>query len=316
LNTYKNSSWDKKTRKFRYVKTAKPKSKKEKFGRYVITVARRISERGVFTGIYVVDIRGNFLCEALSEIYRDVDGVNFPKNVSLVSRLPKSSKMDPELTGKFYQDTDELKLLFHARLDLASKLETVKASNSSNDLQIFELEAGLEFIGDHYGGVIHELKRLPKNEITFGYLWTLFRPNTLVYTTDQLRQGRIYRVRSSSYKEEQDGSVNFILVIDYLDSNGELMGYVRNIACKIDSFEGSMLITNLALYPFAMHPQHEAIRKEFVVRGEKLMRLRGRHLQEYSGHAITEEGKKFNVSSSHSASRHLEKIMILSDICF
>jgi hypothetical protein len=199
------------------------------------------------------------------------------------------------------QDTDELKLLFHARLDLALKLEKAKASNTSSELQVFELEAGLEFIGEHYGGVIRELKQLPKNEITFGYLWTLFRPNTLVFGTDQLRQGRIYRVRGSSYKEEQDGSVNFILLIDYLDSDGELTGFVRSIACKIASFEGSMLITNLALYPFALHRQFEAVRKEFIVRGEKLMRLRGRHLQEYSGHAITEEGKKFNVSSLPSA---------------
>ena len=73
------------------MKTAKPKNRKEKFGRYVITVARRISERGVFTGVYVVDIRGNFLCEALSDIYRDVDGVNFPKNVSLVRHPLKPS---------------------------------------------------------------------------------------------------------------------------------------------------------------------------------------------------------------------------------
>ena len=190
-----------------------------------------------------------------------------------------------------------MKLLFHARLDLELKLEKAKASNTSSELQVFELEAGLEFIGEHYDGVIHELKQLPKNEITFEYLWTLFRPNTLVFGTDQLRQGRIYRVRGSSYKEEPDGSVNFILLIDYLDSDGELTGFVRGIACKIASFEGSTLITNLALYPFALHPQFEAVRKEFVVRGEKLMRLGGRHLQEYSGHAITEEGKKFNVSS-------------------
>jgi hypothetical protein len=92
LRTYDKFSWDKKTRKFRHVKTAKPKDRKEKFGRYVITVARRISERGVFTGVYVVDIRGNFLCEALSDIYHDVDGVNFPRNVSLVSYGPHCMK--------------------------------------------------------------------------------------------------------------------------------------------------------------------------------------------------------------------------------
>ncbi|KAH9220381.1 hypothetical protein DL95DRAFT_329576 [Leptodontidium sp. 2 PMI_412] len=266
--------WDKKIRKFRFVKTAKPKNRKEKFGRYVVTVARRISERGVFTGAYVVDIRGNFLCEALADIYRDVDGVNFPKNVSL--------------------DNDELKLLFHARFGLVQKLEEVKSSKNSSALQTFELEAGVEFIHEHFGYVFHELKQLPKNEITFSNLWTLFPPNTLVYGTDPLKQDRIYRVKGSRYKEEPDGSTNFILSIDYLDSDGELTGFLRNIACKIAAFEGSMIITNLSLYPFALHPEHEALKNDLVVRGEKLLRLRGRHLQEYSGHAITEEGKKFN----------------------
>jgi hypothetical protein len=187
-----------------------------------------------------------------------------------------------------------LKLLFYARFDLALKLEQAKSSNPSNELQVFELEAGLEFIGEHYGGHIHELKQLPKNEITFEYLWTLFRPNALVYGTDQLKQGRIYRVRGSNYNEEQDGSVKFVLLIDHLDSDGELTGFVSSTASKIASFEGSMLVTNLALFPFALHPQRETVRKELATRGEKLMRLRGRHLQEYSGHAITEEGKKFN----------------------
>lgn len=191
-----------------------------------------------------------------------------------------------------------MKLLFHARFDLALKLEKAKALNSDNELQIFELEAGLEFIGDHYGGVIHDLKQLPKNEITFEYLWTLFRPNSLVYGVDQLKQGRIYRVRGSSFQEEKDGSMKFILLIDYLDSDGEQTGFVRNIACAIPSFEGSMPITNLRFFPLALHPERQTLRKDFVVRGEKLLRLRGRHLQEYSGHALTEEGKKFNVSSS------------------
>ena len=75
--------------------------------------------------------------------------------------------------------------------------------NDQNQSQVFELEVGLEFIGDHYGGVLHELKQLPRNEITFGYLWNLFRPNTLVYGADQRKQGRIYRVRGSSYQEEK-----------------------------------------------------------------------------------------------------------------
>lgn len=204
-----------------------------------------------------------------------------------------------------------MKLLFHARLDLANKLGKIKASNGDNDLQIFELEAGLEFIGEHYGGVLHELKQLPKNEITFGFLWTLFPPNTLVYGTDHLKQGRIYRVRSSSYKEEQDGSVKFVLVVDYLDSDGEHTGFVGNVACAIPSFEGSMEVTNLTIFPFFLHPQHQAARQAFVTRGEKLLRLRGRHLQEYSGHALTEEGKKFNVSTSFDQE---EKLGQASDI--
>ena len=271
------------------MKTAKPKSRKEKFGRYVITIARRISERGVFTGEYITDIRGNFLCEALSEFYHDVDGVNFPKNVSL--------------------DTEEMKLLFHARSDLAQKLEKVKAASGDNTSEIFELEAGLEFIGAQFGWVIEELKQLPENEITFEHLWTLYCPNTLLYGTDQLKQGRIYRVRSSGYKEEQDRSRKFILTVDYLDSDGEQTGFVNDIAITIEDFEGSTEITDLRSFPLSFHPQRHEVRQAFIKRGDKLLRLKGRHLQGYSGHALltdkAEKLKKFNVSALYDKHWHI-----------
>ncbi|KAK8029087.1 hypothetical protein PG991_006143 [Apiospora marii] len=75
-----------KSRKYRYVKTAKPKSSK-KFGRNVVTVARIISVQGVFTGEYHVEIYGAFLPAIFAEIYKNIERLSFPTPITLV-QLP------------------------------------------------------------------------------------------------------------------------------------------------------------------------------------------------------------------------------------
>ena len=68
----------------RYVKTAKLKENK-KFARYVVTVARVITLKGAFSGEYIVELRGRFISDILSEIYEDADDISFGTPVSLVS---------------------------------------------------------------------------------------------------------------------------------------------------------------------------------------------------------------------------------------
>ncbi|KAI0424044.1 P-loop containing nucleoside triphosphate hydrolase protein [Xylaria sp. FL1042] len=266
--------WDKKTRKYRFVKTAKASNRKQKFSRYVITVARRISTQGTFEGDYAVDIRGQHIQEVLSEAYRDLEDVSFPSVISM--------------------DNSELELLFFALPTFREKLAEEKKHESPNQGKVFELEAAVQFVEEHFEPQFTKLNELPDGYIVFEMLWTLFPRNSLVYGVDELGQGRVYRLRYASYGRNQDGSPFFNLKIDYLDTDGKQVGYVYNQDSPIPGFSGLKSIYDLSLFPLICHPNHEDVCEQFITRGEKILRLKGRHLQEYKGHALDEGNKKFN----------------------
>lgn len=256
--------------KFRYIKTAKPKSK-VKFSRYVVTVARRITAQGVFVGNYHVEIRSQHLSEILSQIYRNADGVSFSPIATF--------------------DEEELKLLYHARSALLDRLQE---ANDKNDQDlIFELTSLLEFTDEHFDRVISDLRGLPPDCITFDHLWALFPPNTVAYTTDQLKQAKLLRVKKCCYEKQRDESVEFCLSVDYMDFDGHRLGYVWPQKIKIKPFQGSTPIQQLQVYPFRLHPEHESLYQSLALRGKKILSLHGRHFQEYKGHALQEKPRQF-----------------------
>lgn len=82
---------------------------------------------------------------------------------------------------------------------------------------------------------------------------------------------------------------------EYIDSDGNLTGLARGQA-TIPEFTGFCPIIDLNAFPFQYHPKYEILRCDLIARGERSLKLRGRHLQEYQGHALDQEQKKFNVS--------------------
>lgn len=146
----------------------------------------------------------------------------------------------------------------------------------------------MQFIKEHFSSLISDLQSLPTDHITFEHLWALFPYNCLVYGRDGLGQDQVYRAKSHAYMKNQDGSVVFGLKYDYVDSNGRRTGFVDAGQRIIKQFEGSSYITSLSFFPFERHPRCEDLRKGLIIRGEKALRLRGRHLQEYNGHAVGE----------------------------
>ena len=66
-------------RRFEYFERKPPKPRKFKFTKYVILVRRRISDKGMPTGVEEVDIRGPLLQQALLDIHSDTKGFSFDK---------------------------------------------------------------------------------------------------------------------------------------------------------------------------------------------------------------------------------------------
>ncbi|KAI1358256.1 P-loop containing nucleoside triphosphate hydrolase protein [Xylaria arbuscula] len=258
--------WDAKARKFRYVKTAKPKDEK-KFHRIVIRVARLISDKGTFTGRIVLDFRAEYLLNVLNEIYQDVDGVEFHKSKTL--------------------DNDDLPLLYHARQHLHDKLRHERKSESSNENLIFELEAMLQFVEEEFTTTISTIREISKGLITFPCLWTLFPPGVLVFSTNLLNQNVVFRLRSAKYRELRDKSKVFTLELLYLDFNGSKIGFVA-VLRDIVSFDGAVSIPNLEYFPIDRHPNFPALQHELVQRGERLLHLHGQHFKECRGQGLQE----------------------------
>lgn len=195
-------------------------------------------------------------------------------------------------------------MLFHARDDLQKQLKEVDASKISSEEEIFELSALVEFIQQHFSREFYELSELPPRHITFDLLWTSFSPHAMLLGSDDLGQDRVLRVRSSEYKK-MDGSMVFVVETEFVDSDGLNIGFVRSryTTFIIQQFQGTTALADLPAAPLHLHPSYETIKVDLIARGERILNLHGRRLQEYKGVALgprDKEGKriKFNVSPS------------------
>ncbi|KAK3941752.1 P-loop containing nucleoside triphosphate hydrolase protein [Diplogelasinospora grovesii] len=185
--------------------------------------------------------------------------------------FPKSSPCCSHGT----KDTDELKLLFYALPTLRKELEIEQGKENRDQNKIFELEAAVQFTREHYDTVFTTLEEFPDNHIDFGTLWTRFPHHILVYSSDQLGQGRAYRV-------------------DYLDSDGKWVGYVESrTLANVPQFSGSKSIHDLPFCPLSLHRDQDGVQKQLIARGSKVLSLKGQHLQGYKGHALAEDKDKY-----------------------
>ena len=67
-------------RRFEYYQMKPSKARKYKFTKYVILVRRKISGKGMPTGVEELDIRGPLLQQALAEIHSDTEEVSFDED--------------------------------------------------------------------------------------------------------------------------------------------------------------------------------------------------------------------------------------------
>ncbi|KAL3442972.1 hypothetical protein BJX65DRAFT_312274 [Aspergillus insuetus] len=259
--------YDKKRQRYRYVKTAKSKSRAETFSRYVIIAARRISAQGLPSGEWAIDIRGEHLLKILSEAYHNVDHLRFFERTTL--------------------DSTSVNLLFYEQHTFHERLMDAEAAQCPDHDLIFELKAVSAFIQKYFHEKTPELSLLSQSRVIFDTVWAVFRPNEMVFGIDRLQQPQVFRLKDSHYGKTKEGVFYFALEMDYVDSNGRSTGYVHHAEYNILSFEGSKDINSLPYFPLSFHGDYPNIKEALIRRGENVLRLHGRgHLQEYRGHAM------------------------------
>lgn len=128
----------------------------------------------------------------------------------------------------------EPRLLFHSHDALEALLKTKNPNEAEDKPFIFEVEAALRYIREDFDSTFTSLSNLlPNKQITYPVLWTLFPPNTIVYSTDQLRNPRAWLVRSTEEREDSNGNQWLQLEPEHIDYDGTHVGTVSSDPLKI-----------------------------------------------------------------------------------
>ena len=121
--------------------------------------------------------------------------------------------------------------------------------------------------------------------ITYEFLWTMFEPGCLVYSTDEGHE-RVYSLSHSDYTTDRQRGVDYLsLQVLGVDYDGEKFG--NNCEYLSDyEFDGTRPITGLQAFPLDFHPQKERLVERLVARGKMFERFAGYHYMAYNGVAL------------------------------
>ena len=143
--------------------------------------------------------------------------------------------------------------------------------------------------------------------ISYKYLWALFPPKIDIYSKVD-GQDRFYMSTGSSYQNRQihGGSPGFFINCRYVDSDGNLIGYVdTNMA--IYPFSGTKRITDLQVFPGYLHPDVETLVDKLHCRGREFEKYNGFNHVSYSGEykelQLMYSGEHLDVPGKHSLGR-------------
>ena len=117
--------------------------------------------------------------------------------------------------------------------------------------------------------------------ITFGVLWTIFKPGDLIYRKDDHDRECVERVDDMYYGTNSDRKA-FKVESKMVCWDGQRFGYRLSCGWFYD-FSGTMSLTDLAAVPLDFHPDRVAIKERMMKRGEKFQALAGCQLKAYSG---------------------------------
>ncbi|KAI9761344.1 MAG: hypothetical protein M1840_001968 [Geoglossum simile] len=218
---------------------------------------------------YFVDVKSGVLQNILREVLKEVKGVSLRE----------------------YNLTVNPRLLFHYLPQFKKYLlNPAKPEHASSRIQYLEML--MEFLKGHYASTIESRKALLKHDkIRFDLLWTLFPPNTIVYTESY--EHNLPQCLRLDWSEEQrvQGSKVFILNCCYLGYDGKSLGDA-SITLGIKEFRGEEKVKSLDVFPLIYHKKAKEIRKNLIEMGQMFISLRGIHHREHNGFAfIRKEGK-------------------------
>ncbi|OCL12971.1 P-loop containing nucleoside triphosphate hydrolase protein [Glonium stellatum] len=259
--------WDNATSKYKIVESSTVPSEVDAYDEYIFVVRIRIDKKTERI-THFIDVKSKGLRDILRSVLQGVEGTFLKEDKPSVER----------------------NLLYH----FLPELEAYKGAPENST----HLDLLVNYIRDAYTSTKQRLVSLQDSgEITFDLLWTLFKPNELVYGkcfgTDKRR---CIRFNLGGVKEDDKGDEYFRVEGQYLDFDGKNFGEAAT-AAGISTFQGSKPIHSLGYFPLKYHPNAEEEKQELANRGRKFISLIGTHHRQYEGKAFyMEKGKPTKLS--------------------
>ncbi|KAJ4390715.1 hypothetical protein N0V93_004313 [Gnomoniopsis smithogilvyi] len=139
-----------------------------------------------------------------------------------------------------------------------------------------------DLLSEEFSEVEEAMTDMKKNGvITFQHMWTLYAPNTLIFSR-QDNQDRALRLQTSHYGVDRTLQPVFWLTGVYIDFDGQNFG-TQKMNISIPNFEGTKRISSLDAFPIDLHEENEQIKMKLVERGARVEALAGSYFRSYNG---------------------------------
>lgn len=116
--------------------------------------------------------------------------------------------------------------------------------------------------------------------ITYEYLWTLFPPDTEVYTQTESGE-RLFIARRCWYRKNR-ASTTFVVDCEFIDFDGTILGYAME-RLEVEQFGGHRPINEINPVPVAFVPNLQDMRQRLTKRGQMFEKFMGVHYKGYTG---------------------------------
>lgn len=221
--------------------------------------------------------------------------INSPQILGVLSQIVKYFPAHPEKFQNILVVEAPYMILYHHW----DQLKSFRDSTEDDEVRM-HLNFLLSFMDRE---MVEDSKKanqlIETGNISFRFLWMIFRPGELIIDRTDREHQRLWRLREVEYGEDNKGR--------YLDLRVACTGYDgedtgRQYACP-DLRESAVgkgsLITRLNMYPLRFAKDQEQIVKKSTQRGNKYLSLRGIHVQRYKGRLQMLRRPPFNFFSAN-----------------
>jgi hypothetical protein len=220
------------------------------------------------------------------------------KDVKAVSLVENQPSIDPNM---LFLHVDEMRKFYKKTLKARIKREKKKKVIKRLKTMRTHLKLMVGYIDKDFDGKKKAIFPMVKaGNITFEYLWALFKPNTLAFTTTYgaADHPRCFKVDFAYAEKNFMRGEYYVIEGRYLDYDGKNFG-LGDFEMQIDHFKGPRKITSLSTYPISFHKNPEGLKKQLLERGKQFVNLAGMNFKLMKGLAFQKRKKqvlKFNIN--------------------